>query len=444
MISSIKDEFALVILMVDLFDFPCSIWPGITEILGTKRPVFVVGNKVDLLPKDAKGYLNNVKACLENSIIEAGVSKSNIQYVGLISAETGYGVEEMITKLHSVWGSKGDVYLVGCTNVGKSSLFNALLRSDFCKVKASSIIQKATACPWPGTTLRMLKFPILRPSGIRLFQRTHRIQSEKSKRYAEEKLRKTQATTTGNLKYATLIGHIGRTFDRPEDETLDAFSVRQGSLGGPPVLTLNEQDDDYLQSKWCFDTPGVMHPEQCLELLTTEELLMVIPKEMIKPRTFLMKPEMSIFLAGLGRFDYLEGNDSIRITVYSAKNLPILICDTKKADEIYKEFIGTEFLGVPCGDEERMKNWPDLSPSEIIEIEGKGKSMTACDIVLSSAGWIGVNLPRKEIGLFKAWTPQKRGIFIRNQPLIPFGVNLRGSRIRNSLAYRTGSAFIKQ
>lgn len=39
------------------------------------------------------------------------------------------------------------------------------------KVKASNIIQKATASEWPGTTIRMLKFPILRPSG-KLFTET--------------------------------------------------------------------------------------------------------------------------------------------------------------------------------------------------------------------------------------------------------------------------------
>lgn len=94
-----------------------------------------------------------------------GIPSTNIKHTALISAETGFGVEELITKLHSVWQYKGDVYLLGCTNVGKSTLFNALLRSDYCRTKAASIIGRATASPWPGTTMRMLKFPILRPNG---------------------------------------------------------------------------------------------------------------------------------------------------------------------------------------------------------------------------------------------------------------------------------------
>lgn len=38
---------SLVLLMVDLLDFPCSIWPGIVDIIGTERPIFLVANKVN-------------------------------------------------------------------------------------------------------------------------------------------------------------------------------------------------------------------------------------------------------------------------------------------------------------------------------------------------------------------------------------------------------------
>lgn len=166
MISSIQDKYALAILMVDLLDFPCSIWPGIADILGDKRPIIVVGNKVDLLPKDCPGYLENVKKSLLSSLEKQGINQMNVKHVHLLSAQTGYGVEELITKLQNIWHYKGDVYVVGCTNVGKSTLFNALLRSDYCKVKAKSLVHKATASMWPGTTLQLLKFPIMRPSGM--------------------------------------------------------------------------------------------------------------------------------------------------------------------------------------------------------------------------------------------------------------------------------------
>ena len=54
-------------------------------------------------------------------------------------------------------------YGSGCTNVGKSSLFNLLLESDLCKVRALDLVQKAITSPVPGTTLNLLKFPVTRP-----------------------------------------------------------------------------------------------------------------------------------------------------------------------------------------------------------------------------------------------------------------------------------------
>lgn len=72
LISSISDQFALAILMVDLTDFPCSIWPEIHTIIGTKRPVFVVGNKIDLLPRDSPSHLRHVRECLDTAVELSG------------------------------------------------------------------------------------------------------------------------------------------------------------------------------------------------------------------------------------------------------------------------------------------------------------------------------------------------------------------------------------
>lgn len=134
----------------------------------------------------------------------------NIKHTSLISARTNYGVEELITKLQAVWRYRGDVYLMGCTNVGKSTLFNALLRSDYCKVQASSIIKRATASIWPGTTLKMLKFPILRMTDKRIFERNLRLKSERHLRETEKKLLGQQISKKEKLREpATLFGHIG-------------------------------------------------------------------------------------------------------------------------------------------------------------------------------------------------------------------------------------------
>uniref|UniRef100_A0A182QIV6 G domain-containing protein n=1 Tax=Anopheles farauti TaxID=69004 RepID=A0A182QIV6_9DIPT len=440
MLSSMKKQ-ALAVLLVDVLDFPCSIWPGLAEILGPTRPVIVVGNKIDLLPQDSPGYLDNVRQCLTRSIIQCGFSKNNIKHVSLISAGTAYGVEELITKIHNIWGRRGDIYLVGCTNVGKSTLFNALLRSDMCKVQATDLIQRATASPWPGTTIRMLKFPILRFSDYRLYQRMNRLQHERTVQRAKKNIRREQVRISKIATHATLIGHIGRTFEREKEDSFDQFSVTQRNAALTQILALNEKNEKYINSKWCYDTPGVVQPEQILDLLTIEELSLTIPKQIIRPRTYLMKPGLTIFLAGLGRLDYVEGPKTIRIILYAAHTLPTMICDTVDACELYTALLGTKLLSVPFGNKERLDKFPPLQCGPRILMNGTfEKHITAGDILLSSVGWVGVNLPKHSEAVFHAWTPNKRGVFVRQPPLLPNGLTLRGKRIRKSLAYRTGMA----
>jgi nitric oxide-associated protein 1 len=167
-----------------------------------------------------------------------------------------------------------------------------------------------------------------------------------------------------------------------------------------------------------------------------------IPKEMMKARAFLMKPNLSLFLAGLGRLDYIEGLERIRVVVFSSIELPVTLIETKFANEFYEEFLGSEVLGVPIlENEERIQAWPRLEASEEFTVKGIDKHLTVCDVVLSSAGWVGVNLPSNETGTFQAWTPQKRGIYIRQPSLLPYGMNLRGSRVPKSLAYHIGKSF---
>lgn len=88
--------------------------------------------------------------------------------------------------------------------MGKSSLFNALLQSDYCKEQAVDLIQRATISPWPGTTLNLLKFPILNPLKWRLYLRTMRLKQEQQNKRAEAILRNNQFKTTRNMQYATL------------------------------------------------------------------------------------------------------------------------------------------------------------------------------------------------------------------------------------------------
>ncbi|XP_033301539.1 nitric oxide-associated protein 1 [Bombus bifarius] len=436
----IKSKKCAVILIIDLTDFPCSIWPDLKSVLHPFTPIFLVGNKVDLLPTDSPSFLENVKQCLLDSVIDVtGVKRENITHVQLMSAKTGYGIEHLINKLQYKWRHKGDVYLVGCTNVGKSSLFNTLLNSDYCKVQAIDLVQRATVSAWPGTTLNLLKFPILNPTDKKRRLRTVRLIKERFYRTQESHYKNYQFEMTKDMKFATLEEHVGKSFTRKslKDARADPFSeVSHKAVSRKPVL--DESRPEYKQSRWCYDTPGTIQADQILNLLTTDELSLTLPQEIITPRTFMFRPKETVFVAGMGRLDYLEGEYFIRCTLFASEHLPITMCRTTDADEVYDRLLGTSAFRVPIDDSERLKVWPKLKPKEIRQITGVNGEESVADVVLSSIGWIAITPLENESVSLRAWTPEGRGIYLRCPALLKKSVSLRGAKVRGTPMYSLG------
>ncbi|XP_063907753.1 nitric oxide-associated protein 1 [Zophobas morio] len=447
-LSTIGERRGLVILLVDLLDFPCSIWPGIGEIFGSRTPIIIVGNKVDLLAQDSKDFFKHIRRTLLNSVKLQGFATFNIKDIVLISAKTGYGIEDLITKLNSLKRVNGDVYIVGCTNVGKSSLFNALLQSDYCKTQAMDLIQRATTSVWPGTTLNLLKFPIRRPEGYRQYLRHKRLEILEKIETEEQEFRKQQLKVTKNPKYASLIGHIDVTKNpyknmKSNEEVKDMFTIRDNKYDkGVTKMGINEKSPEFIHSKWCYDTPGVVQPDQIIHLLTTDELLLTLPKQVILPRTFCVKPNSTLFIGGLSRLDYVNGSSSVRLSVFASNELPITICDTGDAEELYEELLGTDLLKVPTGGADRLAKWPKLEMAKEFTITGINWQRSANDIVLSSSGWVALTGKESLQYNFRAWTPEKRGVYLRDC-LLPHAVALTGRRVKNSVAYNKYKFFLQ-
>ncbi|XP_064199966.1 nitric oxide-associated protein 1 [Anguilla rostrata] len=449
-VSRIRKEKALVLLILDLLDIPDSIIPDLLGLIGENKHIVVLGNKVDLLPGDSDNYLKRIKGQILQYCTDMGILvDNNIKGIHLISAKTGYGIENLISSLQSSWKYKGDVYLVGTTNAGKSTLFNTLLESDYCKSKASEVIRKATISPWPGTTLNLLKFPIINPTPYRIFKRSERLKSDSAQTEAD--LNRQELRTLQQLsRQGYLVGRVGRTFrtnaplqrDHGEVE-FDSESLSIGEedeeggrgLSEAPV-PVEFTHNELKYAHWLYDTPGIMKDQDVLSLLTEKELKMVVPTHAIVPRTFVLKPGTVMFLGALARIDYLEGEKSCWFSVIASNLLPIHITSLDKADVIYQKHAGNTLLGVPTGGEERMREFPPLVPQDL-ELKGQGLPQATADIKLSSAGWVAVTGHHGDRLLLRAHVPEGVGIRVRDPPLLPYVVNLKGERLGKSAAYKT-------
>uniref|UniRef100_A0A3Q2P029 Nitric oxide associated 1 n=1 Tax=Fundulus heteroclitus TaxID=8078 RepID=A0A3Q2P029_FUNHE len=436
-VRQIRGRKGLVLLVADLLDLPDSIVPDLPDLVGTNKHVVVLGNKLDLLPGDSPNYLQRVKRRLAQYCQEAGFGPQ-VTDLHLISAKTGYGVEALISSLQRSWKYKGDVFLVGSANAGKSTLFNTLLESDYCKSRAAQVLQKATISPWPGTTLNLLKFPIINPTPYRMFRRQNRL--KEALQQTEEELPADERRRLQRLgRHGYLVGRVGQTFQSRtradeiqfDPDSLSACSPASGADGSPAELSYNELKDAH----WLYDTPGIVKERDILQLLQEQEVRLVVPTQAIVPRTFVLKPGMSVFVGALARIDFLQGAKSCWFTVMASARVPVHVTSLDKADGVYERHAGRDLLGVPVGGPERMERFPAFAPQDF-SLEGRGYLEATADITLSSAGWVAVTaVPGEQVQL-RVLGPEAAGFGLRTPPLLPHVVSLKGERVRKSSAYR--------
>ncbi|WP_341281993.1 ribosome biogenesis GTPase YqeH [Paenibacillus sp. FSL H8-0537] len=147
LLSSVATTDSLVVHIVDLYDFEGSLISGLQRFVGN-NPVLLVVNKVDLLPKSMN--LNRLRNWVQQQAKSEGLRTLDIV---LCSAKRNIGFEHVIEALDR--HRKGrDVYVVGATNVGKSTLINRLIK-DY-----SDLERELTTSRYPGTTLDAVHIPL--------------------------------------------------------------------------------------------------------------------------------------------------------------------------------------------------------------------------------------------------------------------------------------------
>lgn len=148
MLHKIGETKALVVKIVDIFDFNGSWLHGIHRFAGG-NDILLVANKIDLLPRSVK--LQKLKHWLKTASRRLGVVPCDIYFM---SALKGTNIEEVAAAIDRYRGGR-DVYVVGATNVGKSSFIKRLIEQF-----GGDEELVPTVSPFPGTTLNFLDFPL--------------------------------------------------------------------------------------------------------------------------------------------------------------------------------------------------------------------------------------------------------------------------------------------
>ncbi len=149
-------EAELAVMVFDLVDFEGSWSEELNSLVGSK-PLLAVLNKFDLLPRQVKG--EEVESWARNRLEALGREPAAVVPV---SSTRGWGIKKLLAEISAQLGDGDRAVLVGATNVGKSSLLNALAG------RAGEGIRKGrgggqkynptlTTSPYPGTTQNLVR-----------------------------------------------------------------------------------------------------------------------------------------------------------------------------------------------------------------------------------------------------------------------------------------------
>lgn len=301
MLTQISATDSLVVYVVDVFDFSGSLIPGLHRFVGD-NPILLVGNKIDILPKSLKQ--SKIKDWIRQQANIAGLRPMDI---ALTSGKSGADVPALLALIEKYRKGRS-VYVVGVTNVGKSTLINQIIK--YVTGEKKDVI---TTSRFPGTTLDRIEIPF-------------------------------------------------------DDET------------------------------FIIDTPGIIHQDQIAHYLTAQDLKYVAPQKEIKPRTYQLNDEQSLFFGALARFDYIQGPRT-GITTYFENNLMIHRTKSANADVFYAKHAG-ELLAPPTT--ENLASLPKLVRHEY-------KITEKSDLVIDGLGWITV--PANVV--IAGWAPEGVSVLIR-------------------------------
>jgi hypothetical protein len=298
MLHQVSAKKALIVYVVDIFDVTGSLISGLPRFVGQDNPILVVGNKVDLLPKLLNK--NRLTSWLREELRANGIKPADIF---LTSAAKPQNLDDLLDKIDDLRAGR-DVYVVGVTNVGKSTLINQIIKST------TGLQEIVTVSRFPGTTLDRIEIPLA--DGAQL-----------------------------------------------------------------------------------IDTPGVIQRQQMAHVIDADALRFISPKKEIKPRTFQLNAEQTLFLGGLARFDFVAGERG-GFTAYFENNLLIHRTKMTGADEFYDKHAGELLTPVP-------NTGVNLAIHEFTTTE---KS----DLVFAGLGWITIPAGVKVRG----YAPEGVGVLLRS------------------------------
>ncbi|KAI8987745.1 hypothetical protein BDF20DRAFT_851994 [Mycotypha africana] len=355
----------LIVAVFDITDLPGSL--GKLPQLIQKNPsarLILAANKFDILPAKARHHENRIRDWIIQHMKSVGISTKQILSVTMVSAKKGWGISALMRKIDQERRPVDDVYMVGCTNVGKSAIINKFmtqirgsLDEQGKRLKEDLKAQyKITSSAAPGTTMGRIKIPL----------------------------------------YA--LGML-----TPEEI--------EASRKGNRLVTRN---------RYLIDTPGLINDQQLFHLLSYEEQKKLAAQREMKPITFRLEPGKSFLLKPLVRIDLIEASNPVLMTLFSP--LAPHLTKTEKLPSAYYDQQPAQHPR-QLNNESILKTSLLTPLNEIVKVRGVHPSHASVDFSFAGIGWVALS-GMFENASFRIWLPKNLKLdevfTIREPPFLPY------------------------
>ncbi|HLS66419.1 MAG TPA: ribosome biogenesis GTPase YqeH [Pseudogracilibacillus sp.] len=304
LISSISETDSLIIHLIDIFDVEGTLLKSLPRIVGN-NPIVLVANKIDLLPKST-----NKRKVLHWLARKAKEANIHPLATFLISATKSYQLDELAIEVERLRKNR-DIYVVGVTNVGKSTFINQFINRS---LGEKDVI---TTSYYPGTTLGFIHIPL--NSNEALIDTPGIVNDEQMAHYVSASDLKT-ITPRNEIKprnyqlidkQTLFIGGLARIdFVKGEKQTFVCYFANE-----MPIHRTKLANADSLYER---QIGKLLKPPN-------EKTLEKLPK-LVKHSYRIRKPKTDIVFPGLGWMTILDGN--VTVDVYSPKGIAVSLRDS--------------------------------------------------------------------------------------------------------------------
>ena len=370
-LATLKDQRCVIVLVVDVTDYPGSMVPDLPGLVAMNNPVLIAANKVDCIIEKDFHYTGNLLRVISRRLSRSHIAhwvreqtanfrlpQSQIKHIFPVSASKGWGVEHLVSSIENLANlnlvrdhKPLPVYFVGASNVGKSSLLN--------RIAAHLSVEEP---PFPGAKKIYYSF---------------------KGRDGKERV-KWKWDRTAKWDDKSSLPRIGGTLGKIERTKMLTTSKLPGTTVDVRAVKISLGNGDNYNF---FDTPGV-HPHWFeASPLTVQQLMKTQITKFTSPRFYILTPGSTFFLSAFCAIDIVKGPDQLLFAAYHSDHVKCDLSTTANADQFWLDNIGTRLW--PPGDVESLDDLRlTVKRSYVFECFSKNRKTPKADIYVCGIGWI--------------------------------------------------------